>query len=47
MCDQAHPEQLGQQTLFIEVKTNGLLSYMNSPKHSRKLFVLGQVKLTS
>lgn len=35
-CDQAHPVQLEQLTLFTEVKTDNLLSYMNnSPQHSR------------
>lgn len=33
-------------SLFIEVETPGLLSYINSPQHSRNLSVLGQVGLT-
>ena len=46
-CDQAHPVQLGQPTLFTEEKTLGLLSYVSiSRQHCRKLSVLGQVGLT-
>ena len=42
ISDQTHPVQLGQPTLFIEVKTCNLLSYKNkSSQHSRKLSVLG------
>jgi hypothetical protein len=40
--DQARPAHLDQLTLFMEVKTQGLLSYMgNSLQHSRKLSTLG------
>jgi hypothetical protein len=35
----------GQSTLFIEVKTCGMLSYMNSLEHFRKLPVLEKVGL--
>ena len=45
-CDQVHAVELGQASLFTEVKTLGVLSYMDSPLHSMKLFVLGQVGLT-
>lgn len=46
--DQAHPALLWQPTLFIQMKTHGLLSDMyNSPQQFRKLSVLGQVGLSS
>lgn len=46
--DQAHPVLLGQPTLFIQMKTCGLLSYTyNSLQQFRKLSVLGQVGLIS
>lgn len=46
MCDQAHPIQLGQPSLFTEA-AKGLLSYLNiNLQHSRKLSVLGQAGLT-
>lgn len=44
MCDQAHTVQLGQPTLFIEMKTYDLLSYKtSSPQNSRKLSLRGLV----
>lgn len=46
MCDQAHPVQMGQPTLFIELKIHGLPSDMNnSSQHSRELSVPRQVGL--
>ena len=46
MCDQAHPVQLGQPSLFTEAKEHGLLYYMNNIRqHSRKLSILGQVRI--
>lgn len=48
MIDQAHPVQLGQSSLFTELKTHGLLSSMNNgPQHSRKLSVIGLRGLTN
>lgn len=47
MCDRALPVELRQPSFFAEAKTHGSLSYPhNSPQHSRKLFVFGQVGLT-
>lgn len=45
--DQAHPVQLRQPNLSINVKTSDLFSYIkNSFQHFRKFSVLGQVGLT-
>lgn len=44
--DQAQPLQLGQPSLFTEVRMHSLSSYVNkSPQHSRKVSVLRQVGL--
>jgi hypothetical protein len=41
-CDQACPVQLGQPTLFTEVKESNLLAYMCSLQHTRSQLSLGK-----
>ena len=41
-CDGARPVQLGQPTLFTEVKESNLLAYMCSLQHTRSQLSLGK-----